>query len=154
MNPSHQPATVIEERPANTSGKDCEEPRVMTPTDQTEIEALMQRYFDGLYQSDSAALRTVFHPALAYVNATPGNHEFLGLEAYMARIDGRTPPASSQEPRDDVIERTTLKGGQIGVVEARMTMLGRDYQDLLTVIRTDDGCKVLTKVFTHVERKE
>ncbi|MGH1482010.1 MAG: nuclear transport factor 2 family protein [Geminicoccales bacterium] len=126
----------------------------MAPAVQTEIEALMQRYFDGLHQSDCAVLRAVFHPELAYVNATQGNHEFMGLEAYMARIDGRTPLASRNDPRDDVIERITLKGGQIGVVEARMTMLGRDYQDLLTVIRTDDGWKVLTKVFTHVERKE
>lgn len=126
----------------------------MTPADQTEIEALMQRYFDGLYQSDSVVLRTVFHPELAYVNATRGNHEFMGFEAYTTRIDGRTPPASRQEPRDEVIERIALKDGQIGVVEARMTMLGRNYQDLLTVIRTDDGWKVLTKVFTHVERKE
>lgn len=125
----------------------------MTTTSQTEIEALMQRYSDGLYQSDSTVLRTVFHSELAYVNATPGNHEFMGLEAYMTRIDERTPPASRNDPRDDVIERITLKGDQIGVVEARMTMLGRNYQDLLTVIRTDDGWKVLTKVFTYVERK-
>ena len=125
----------------------------MIPTDQTEIQALMQRYSYGLYQSDSAVLRNVFHPELAYVIATPGNHEFMGFEAYMARIDERTPPASRNDPRDDVIERITLKGGQIGVVEARMTMLGRNYQDLLTVIHTDDGWKVLTKVFTHVERK-
>ena len=127
---------------------------MITSVDRAEIETLMQRYFDGLYQSDSAVLRTMFHPELAYVNATQGNHEFMGFEAYMARIDGRTPPASRKDPRDDVIERIALKGGQIGVVEARMTMLGRDFQDLLTVIRTDDGWKVLTKVFTHVESKE
>ncbi|MEM8951334.1 MAG: nuclear transport factor 2 family protein [Pseudomonadota bacterium] len=153
MKTHHQPAAVLEARPADPFGHDCEEPGAMTSADLTEIETLMQRYFDGLYQSDSAVLRSVFHPELAYVNATPGSHEFMGFEAYMARIDGRTPPASRQEPRDDVIERIALKGGQIGVVEARMTMLGRDYQDLLTVIRTDDGWKILTKVFTHVERK-
>ena len=125
----------------------------MTQTDQLEINALMTRYFDGLYQSDSAVLRTVFHPELAYVNATIGNHEFLGFEAYMRRIDARTPPASCNDPRAEVIEKITLKGGEIGVVEARMTMLGRDYQDLLTIIRAADGWRVLTKVFTHVERE-
>ena len=126
----------------------------MTRVENSEIEALTQRYFDGLYQSDSTVLRTVFHQQLSYVNATPGNHEFLDLEAYMARIDARTSPSSRNDPRNDVVERITLKGGQIGLVEARMTMLGRDYQDLLTVIRTDNGWKVLTKVFTHVERTE
>ena len=126
----------------------------MEGTDQLDIDGLMTRYFDGLYHSDSAVLRTVFHPELSYVNATVGNHEFLGLEAYMERIDGRTPPASRNDPREEMIEKVTLKGGQIGIVEARMTMLGRDYQDLLTLIRTDEGWRVLTKVFTHVERTE
>ncbi|MCG8550347.1 MAG: cobalamin-dependent protein, partial [Desulfobacterales bacterium] len=45
-----------------------------------------------------------------------GNQEFMRLEAYMARIDGRTPPATLGDAREDVIERITLKGGQIGVV--------------------------------------
>ena len=125
----------------------------MTDIDQREINALMQRYIDGLHQSDSAILRTVFHPELAYVNATPGSHEFMGLEAYMARIDGRESPASRGEPRSGVVERVSLKGGRIGLIEARMTMLGRDYQDLLTLIRVDGEWKVLAKVFTHVERE-
>lgn len=124
-----------------------------TQEERTQIEDLMRRYFDGLYQADSGALRCVFHPQLTYVNATVGNHEFMGFEDYMARIDSRTPPAARGDARDDVIERITVKADQIGLVEARMTLSGRDYQDLLTVIRTDAGWKVLTKVFTHVERE-
>ena len=126
----------------------------MTSTDTRDIEALMQRYVDGLYHADSSILRTVFHSRLSYVNATAGNHEFLDLEAYMARINARTSPASRNDPRNSEIERITLKGRQMGLVEARMTMLGRDYQDLLTIVRTDNGWKVLTKVFTYVEREE
>ncbi|MEM7091288.1 MAG: nuclear transport factor 2 family protein [Pseudomonadota bacterium] len=120
---------------------------------QPEIQNLMSRYFDGLYHSDSTTLRTVFHADLAYVNATPGNYEFLGLDAYMARIDARTPPASRNDPRAETIERIALKGDRIGIVEARMTMMGRDYQDLLTVINTDEGWQVLTKVFSFVAEK-
>ncbi len=126
----------------------------MGDADSIDISNLMQRYADGLYEADSTVLRTVFHPNLAYVNATPGNHEFLDFEAYMARIGARTSPSSRGDPRQDSIDRITLKGDQIGIVEARMTMLGRDYQDLLTLIRTEDGWKVITKVFTHVDRKD
>ncbi len=125
----------------------------MNQSDQIEINALMTRYFDGLYHSDSSVLKTVFHPELAYVNATIGNHEFMGLDAYMKRIDARTPPASRGDTREEMIEEITLKGSEIGMVEARMTMLGRNYQDLLTIIRSDQGWRVLTKVFTHVEQE-
>ena len=78
----------------------------------------------------------------------------MGLDAYMQRIDARTPPASRGDAREEVIEEVTLKGREIGVVEARMTMLGRNYSDLLTIIRSEDGWRVLTKVFTHVERED
>lgn len=125
----------------------------MTSSDMWEIEALMQRYFDGLYAADSDVLRGVFHPELAYVNATRGNHEFMGLEAYMTRVDGRQPPSERGDPRHDVIDRVSIKGGEIAIVEVRMTMMGRDYQDLLTLIRGEGGWKVLTKVFTHVPRE-
>ena len=125
----------------------------MAEHDQAEIGGLLGRYFDGLYNSDSAMLRTVFHDDLVYVNGTAGDYEIKGLEAYMARIDKRTPPVSRGDAREEQIERITLKGDRIGIVEARMTMMGRNYQDLLTLINTDDGWRVLTKVFSFVERK-
>ena len=125
----------------------------MESAERLEIDALMQRYFDGLYHSDSAVLRTVFHKNLSYVNAISSDHEFLGLEAYMDRIDARTPPASRNDPREETVERVSLKFGKIGMVEARMVMLGKDYQDLLTLIHTDDGWRVLTKVFTLTDRE-
>lgn len=126
----------------------------MGRTDHDEIYHLLEQYFEGLYRSDSKTLRGVFHRDLAYVNGTAGTYEHMDLEAYMARIDARTPPASRGDPREEVVERITLKGDRIGVVEARMTMMGRNYQDLLTLIHTDDGWRVLTKIFSFVERKD
>lgn len=122
--------------------------------DHPEIQDLMQRYFDGLYQSDSTLLRTVFHEDLAYVNGTADTYERMDLETYMARIDARTPPASRGDTRDEAIERIVIKGNRIGSVEARMTMMGRNYQDLLTLIHTDSGWRVLTKIFSFVARKD
>ncbi len=123
-------------------------------THEAEVRQLLKLYFDGLYHSSSDVLRAVFHTDLAYVNGTSGNYERMGLEDYMARIDARTPPASRGDPREEVIERIEFKGDRIGIIEARMTMMGRNYQDLLTIINTDDGWRVLTKVFSFVERKD
>ena len=126
----------------------------MTQPDQFEVQDLMGRYFDGLYHSDSRVLRSVFHADLAYVNGTSGTYEFMGLDAYMQRIDARTSPASRGDPREEAIERIALKGDRIGIVEARMTMMGRRYQDLLTLINTDEGWRILTKVFSFVEQRD
>ena len=40
-----------------------------------DIRGLMERYFEGLYQSDSTILRTVFHGDLVYVNGTVDTYE-------------------------------------------------------------------------------
>lgn len=126
----------------------------MLHSHQNDIHELMQQYFDGLYHSDSKVLRSIFHADLAYINGTAGDYEHMGLDDYMARIDARTPPASRGDPREEVIERVAIKGDQIGFVEARMTMMGRNYQDLLTLINTESGWRILTKVFSFVERKD
>ncbi|WP_299368545.1 nuclear transport factor 2 family protein [uncultured Tateyamaria sp.] len=126
----------------------------MTGSNDTEVRELMTLYFDGLYHSSSDTLRSVFHTDLTYVNGTADTYEHMGLEDYMARIDARTPPATRGDLREEFIERIEIKGDRIGIVEARMTMLGRNYQDLLTIIKTDDGWRVLTKVFSFVERKD
>ena len=126
----------------------------MADATNTDIQELMKRYFQGLYHSDSAMLRTVFHPDLTYVNATAGTYERMGLDTYMDRIDARTPPASRGDPRKEGIERIALKGDRIGSIEARMTMMGRNYQDLLTLINTDEGWRILCKVFSFVDRKD
>ncbi len=126
----------------------------MTGSNETEVRELMKLYFDGLYHSNSTVLRSVFHTDLAYVNATADTYEHMGLEDYMARIDARTPPASRGDAREEIVERIEFKGDRIGIVEARMTMMGRNYQDLLTIINTDEGWRVLTKVFSFVARKD
>ncbi|MEM7171762.1 MAG: nuclear transport factor 2 family protein [Pseudomonadota bacterium] len=126
----------------------------MRAREEAEVREVMAVYFEGLHHSDSRVLRQVFHRNLLYVNATPSHHECLDLDHYMARIDARRSPASRGDPRQEVIERVTVKGGQMGLVEARMTMLNRAYQDLLTLIHTDDGWKVIAKVFSFVEKKE
>lgn len=123
----------------------------MTPSDQSEINALMARYVDGLYNCDTEMLRTVFHENLSYTNANPGQHETLGLEAYLQRVAGRVSPASQNEPRQASVEKIDLKGREMGIVEARAVMWHRDYTDLLTIIRTPEGWRVLNKVFTFVE---
>ena len=38
----------------------------MTPQDHADVSRLMVAYFDGLYHANSAMLRRVFHPHLAW----------------------------------------------------------------------------------------
>ncbi len=126
----------------------------MTPADYAAVTALMQSYFEGLHQADSTMLRKVFHPRLAYVCATESDELYLDLDTYMTRVDGREPPSKRGEPRDEAILEIAFGSTRIAHVTARMSMMGRDYLDFLTLVRHDDQWRIITKVFTYLPRKD
>ncbi|MGH1447755.1 MAG: nuclear transport factor 2 family protein [Cognatishimia sp.] len=114
------------------------------------ISAQMEVYFDALYHADSARLRTVFHPKLAYVCATEGDELYLDLETYMARVDQRIPAAQNGEARADRVLEISQGGDRLAHVKAQMTLMGRDYLDYLTFVRHDGGWRLVAKVFSYI----
>ncbi|MCG7625003.1 nuclear transport factor 2 family protein [Epibacterium sp. Ofav1-8] len=126
----------------------------MTPAAHTQIGAVMEAYFEGLHQADSTQLRKVFHPKLAYVCATEGDELYLDLETYMARVDGREPPAARGDPREEQILEIAFASSRLAHVSARMTMMGRDFHDLLTLVRYGAEWRIVTKVFSYVPRED
>lgn len=126
----------------------------MTPADHGEVVAMMQTYFEGLRQADSTMLRRVFHPRLSYICATEGDELYLDLDTYMARIDGREPPAKRGDPRDEALLEVAFGSDRIAHVSARMTMMGRDYLDFLTLVRHEGAWCIVTKAFAYLPRKD
>ncbi|AUQ64943.1 nuclear transport factor 2 family protein [Phaeobacter inhibens] len=126
----------------------------MTSVDHKEVGELMETYFEGLHQADSAMLRDVFHPQLAYVCATEGDELYLDLETYMARVDGREPPARRGERRAEEVLEVAFASDRLACVSARMTMMGRDFHDLLTLVRHGSEWRIVAKVFSYVPRKD
>ena len=126
----------------------------MTPAAHAQITELMEIYFEGLHQADSALLRQVFHPRLAYVCATEGDELYLDLDTYMARVDGREPPARRWDPRDEAILEVAFASPRLARVTARMSMMGRDYLDHLTLVPHEGALRIVTKVFSYIPRKD
>ncbi|MCB4457955.1 nuclear transport factor 2 family protein [Leisingera sp. McT4-56] len=126
----------------------------MTAADHAQVVALMEAYFEGLHQADSTMLRRVFHPQLSYVCATEGDELYLDLDTYMARVDGREPPAGRGDPRDEAILEIAFGSPRIARVTARMSMMGRDYLDFLTLVRHAGEWRIVTKAFTYLPRKD
>ncbi len=126
----------------------------MTPADHKAVVELMEAYFEGLHHADSNALRQVFHPKLAYICATEGDELYLDLESYMARVDQREPPAKRGDPRDEEILQISFGSPRLAHVMARMSMMGRDYLDYLSLVRHGNDWRIVTKVFSYVPRKD
>ncbi|SFJ75424.1 nuclear transport factor 2 family protein [Jannaschia pohangensis] len=125
----------------------------MSVDDFAEVGGLISAYFDGLYHADSARLRDVFHPRLAYVCATEGDEIYLDLETYMARIDEREGPAARNEPRQEAILEMSFASPRLAHVTAAMSMMGRRYLDHLTLVRQGRDWRIISKVFAYVPER-
>lgn len=116
---------------------------------QAEIEGQMKLYFDGLYHGDIERLDRVFASEARYVCATSGEVVNLGLAEYFPIVARREPPALRGEPRCDEIVSITMAGDRTALVTAHCAIGERFFTDFLSFIRTEDGWRIIAKVFHY-----
>ena len=112
-----------------------------------EIVELLGQYFDGLYHSDTARLRRVFHPQARYVCATESPLVHLGMDEYFPIVDKRPSPASRGEARRDRIVSIELAGPVTAFARVNCAIGPKFFTDLLTLIRVDGRWQIIAKVF-------
>jgi len=118
-----------------------------------DVVGILQSYFDGLYYADSNILADVFHPDAHYVNTVKRDYMNYSISEYFKIVDQRKSPASQGEPRNDRILSIEFGGQRMAFVKAKMTMMGRDYLDFLTLTFDENGWRVMSKLFTYSPEK-
>lgn len=113
------------------------------------ISEAMKLYFDGLYHSDTARLRKVFHAKAQYACATDGALTHLGMDQYFPIVDQRSSPASRNEPRHDRIVSIEFAGPVTAFVRAECAIGPKFFTDFLTFIFIDGRWQIIAKVFHY-----
>lgn len=122
-------------------------------TNFTAVAAVLGRYFDGLYDSDTVLLRSVFHPRAHYVSATDGTLVHLGMDEYFPIVDDRPSPASRNERRADRIVAIEFAGPVTAFARVECAIDARFFSDLLTLVFVDGRWQIISKVFHFDLRK-
>lgn len=120
----------------------------MTP-DFDGVTKMLNDYFDGLYHSDTNILGRVFHPQARYVTATGDELIDLGMDEYLPIVAKREPPAARGEARQDRIQSIEFAGQKTAFARVNCAIGERFFTDFLTLIRTDEGWRIITKVFHY-----
>jgi len=115
--------------------------------DNQAIEAALAVYFDGLYYSDTARLRRVFHPKAVYACATEGTLTHLTMDAYFPVVDKRPSPASRNEPRADRIVSIDFAGPVTALARVECAIGPKRFTDLLSFVKLDGDWRIIAKVF-------
>lgn len=111
------------------------------------VTAVLARYFDGLYYSDTALLRSVFHPRAHYVSATDGTLVHLGMDEYFPIVDQRPSPASRNEVRADRIVAIEFAGPVTAFARVECAIGAKFFSDLLTFVFVEGRWQIISKVF-------
>jgi len=117
----------------------------------SDVSAVLQRYFDGLYHCDVERLRGAFHPEFRYVNATDLGRPHWTLAEYLPVVAQRISPASRAEKRTDAILSIDFAGDRAAVARVKCSIASRRFEDILTLTRDDSGWRILFKVFHYAE---
>lgn len=108
---------------------------------------VLQRYFDGLYESDTSILADVFHPQALYCCASEGTLQQLSMDAYFAVVDKRPSPASHGEVRCDRILSIEFAGPVTAFARVNCAIGPKYFTDFLTFVHIDGAWRIVSKVF-------
>ena len=113
------------------------------------VTEMLNDYFDGLYHSDTRILGRVFHSQARYVCATAPELVNLGMDEYFQVVDKREPPAARGEARRDAIQSIDFAGPNTAFARVNCAIGDRYFTDFLSLIRTEDGWRIIAKVFHY-----
>lgn len=120
----------------------------MTVDAHQEIDALLKKYFDGLFYGDTALLRSVFHPQALLFGEVRGAPYQNSLEGFLSAVAQRESPHQRGEKfRMEALGIEVLN--QIAYVKAHCPMLGFNYFDYLALVHDGARWLITNKLFTH-----
>ena len=120
-----------------------------------EILDVVQAYIDGCAGPDADKIRSVFHPAAQLFGVFAGKTVVFPIEAWIDRVMGDPKPAADAKVSAPPSEGAAWWVDSLDVTEnmARAVVVSRFldvwYTDLMTLLETEDGWKIVNKTFTY-----
>jgi hypothetical protein len=115
------------------------------------VEAVLQTYFDGMYEGDVEKLRRAFHPTadLRSVGAD-GTLAVMPRAAWFDLVKSRPSPKSQDLSRHDWVVTIDRSGPATALAKVQCAIPPRYFTDYLTLARLNEGWVIVGKTY-HTE---
>jgi hypothetical protein len=111
------------------------------------IEMVVGIYLDGLYEGDTGKLAKAFHEVSHLYSMNEGGVSDLPREQWFDFVKGRASAKSKGLPRTDRIVSIDLSGPETAFVKLECSIHPRYFTDYLTLLKLNDGWRVVSKTF-------
>lgn len=109
------------------------------------VTALVQEYFDALYEGDVARFREVFHPQARLFAVSEGKVISFDHEPYMERVANRPSSASRGDRRADEVLSLTVASPTTAHARVRDLYLPAHFIDELLFLKEGDRWWIIAK---------
>ena len=116
-------------------------------TDRAAIEAVIQTYFDGLYEGDADKLAKAFHPTSALTSVNDGKIVVMPRDAWFDWVRTRGSAKSQGLARHDEIVSLDIAGPTMAFVKVKCQIPPRYFVDQLSLLKIEGRWQIAQKIF-------
>ncbi|UFZ02392.1 nuclear transport factor 2 family protein [Bradyrhizobium ontarionense] len=118
-------------------------------TDRSTVEAVVQGYFDALYEGDADKLGAVFHPSADLRWVENGDLKILTVPDWLAWVRKRPSAKGEGKAREDVIVTIDRSDDKTAFIKVRCQLPPRYFTDYLVAMRLSDGWQIVSKSYRY-----
>jgi hypothetical protein len=115
------------------------------PYDRSTIEAVIQLYFDGLYDADADKLNAIFHPTADLRWTENGALNVLTVPDWIEIVRKRPSGKSQGNKRDDVIVTIDHSDERTAFLKVRCQLPPRYFTDYMVAMKLTGGWQIVSK---------
>ena len=115
--------------------------------DRSTVEAVIQHYFDGLYDGDADKLGAIFHPSADLRWQENGQLQVLTVPDWLDRVRKRPSARAEGHKRDDFIVTMDRSDEATAFVKVRCQLPPRYFTDYLVAMKLSEGWLIVSKSY-------
>ena len=116
--------------------------------DRSTVEAVVQNYFDGLYEGDAEKLGAIFDATADLRWLEKGELQVLTVPDWLDRVRKRPSAKAEGKPREDFIVTIDRSDEQTAFIKVRCQLPPRYFTDMLSCLKVNGTWKIAQKVMT------
>ena len=117
--------------------------------DRSTVEAVVQHYFDALYEGDADKLAAIFHPSADLRWLEKGELQVLTVPDWMERVRKRASARSEGKARDDFIVTIDRSDDSTAFIKVRCQLPPRYFTDYLVAMKLASGWQIVSKSYRY-----
>jgi hypothetical protein len=118
-------------------------------SDRSSVEAVVQTYFDGLYEGDADKLAAAFDPSADLRCLENGELKVLTVPDWLAWVRKRPSGKAQGKVREDFIVTIDRSDDNTAFIKVRCQLPPRYFTDYLVAMKLADGWKIVSKSYRY-----